>query len=307
MPDYVQSSLQQAPPASLRTRVEAAMGCAWLSHATPETGLSAAHRFVVELAGGEQVFVKAATSPQTAQWLRNEHRALQAAPADLTPRILAWLEDDPARPILIVEALAGRWPAGHGGVAWRPGDLDAVLSAIHRLGGVAADGLPQEPATRSDGWRRILRAPEPFLRLGLGSAAWLAAHGEALAEAEEGLVRDGEAFVHGDMRSDNICFGSEGVKFVDWSDARRGAAETDPAALLPTAHLEGGPEPDGELPNGDGWGAAQGADLALRAIGDDAAPAWLRRIFVRLAAINIDWALRCLGRPPRDGPRWESL
>ena len=49
-PSYLPSSSQAAPPADLRARVEAALGRAWLSQATPETGLSPAHRFVVDLA-----------------------------------------------------------------------------------------------------------------------------------------------------------------------------------------------------------------------------------------------------------------
>ena len=108
------------------------------------------------------------------------------------------------------------------------------------------------------------------------------------------------------MRSDNICVAAGGVRFVDWSHARRGAAATDLAAFLPAARLEGGPAPEAVFPDGAGWGAAQGANLALRAMNDAAAPRWLGRVFRRMAAINLDWAIAGLGLPPRDGPPWEA-
>ncbi|MBL8770684.1 MAG: phosphotransferase, partial [Phenylobacterium sp.] len=269
--------------------------------------LSAAHRFLVTLADGQHVFVKGATTPETAAWLRNERTALSAAPPELAPRVLAWLDDDPDRPVLVLEALEGRWPAGHQGVAWRPGDLPAVVDALRRLARAPADGLAAASGAASTGWADIVAAPEAILRLGICSPAWLAAWGGRLLDAEQSLVRTGAAFVHGDMRSDNIWLGADGVKFVDWSHAVRGAPETDLATLLPTAHLEGGPAPASLMPEGGAWAAAQAADMALRAVGDHAAPAWLRRVFGRLAAINLDWAAASLDLAPRDGAPWAAL
>jgi len=307
-PSYAPSSSQGEPPPDLKARVEAALGRPWSNYAKPNTGLSAAHRFVVRLDGGDTVFVKAATTAETAGWLRNEHLALQIAPADLTPRTLAWLDDGDAHPILVTEALIdGHWPAGPGGTIWRAGDLAAVLKSIRRLGELPAETLPRDAGGKSDGWRKLAESPVGFLGLGLCSQAWLAMHADVLAEAEGVVVRSGDAFVHGDMRSDNIWVGGQGVKFVDWSNARHGAPETDLAAFLPAAHLEGGPLPYDAFPEAGGWGAAQGADLARRAVADDTAPKWLRRVFLRLAAINIDWAAQCLRLSPRDGPDWKSI
>jgi aminoglycoside phosphotransferase (APT) family kinase protein len=294
---YTPSTRQPEPPPELRARVEAAMGGAWVSHGRPDTGLSDAHRFVVRLADGARVFVKAATTPATASWLRNERLALGAAPAELTPRVLAWLDDDDA-PLLVTEALDGHWPASHAGVDWRPGDLDRVVDGVRRLAAAPADALPAQGAVASDGWGQIMQAPAAFLGLGLCSAAWLAAHGEALGGAERALVRTGDAFVHGDMRSDNICLMPDGPRFVDWSNARRGAAATDLAAFVPAACLEGGAAPEEVFLEGAGWGAAQAAELALRAATDEVAPAWLRAVFRRLARINLDWAIAGLGLPP---------
>jgi hypothetical protein len=109
------------------------------------------------------------------------------------------------------------------------------------------------------------------------------------------------------MRSDNIWVGETGVKFVDWPQACRGAPETDLAAFLPATVLEGGPAPQEVFPEGGHWGAAQAANLARRAANETHAPAWLRRVFRRMAAINLDWAAATLDLPSRDGPPWGEV
>ena len=102
------------------------------------------------------------------------------------------------------------------------------------------------------------------------------------------------------MRNDNICLTENAVKFVDWSHARRGAKATGLALFLPTAHLEGGPPPASVMAEGGPWAAQQSAELALRAVSETQAPTWLRRVFRRLARINLDWAIQDLGLPARD-------
>ncbi len=98
---YAPSSSQGPPPEALRSRVEAALGERWLRWTRPDTGLSAAHRFVVALDGGGGVFVKAATTPETAQQLRNERLALRNAPTALVPHVRAWIDDGDDFPILV--------------------------------------------------------------------------------------------------------------------------------------------------------------------------------------------------------------
>jgi hypothetical protein len=297
---YATSSSQGAPPDSVRERVEAVLGARFRHWSKPDTGLSPAHRFVVALADGRRVFVKAAASRQTAALLRNERLALASAPPRFTPAVLAWIDDADDTPILVTEALDGHWPASHRGVDWRPGDLQRVFAAIRELSHAPAQALTADQSEPSKGWRTILAAPQRFLGLGLCSAGWLDIHGSALATAEAARERRGEAFVHGDMRSDNICVMDDGVKFVDWSDARRGAHDSDLAVFLPTAHLEGGPSPADVMPDGGAWAAQQCAELALRAIEHDDAPEWLRGVFRRLVRINLDWAIASLGLRPRD-------
>jgi hypothetical protein len=211
----------------------------------------------VELDDRANVFVKGATTGQTAAWLRNERTALAGAAA-FAPKEVAWIDDGDDFPILVVEALVeAYWPVHAGGTKWRAGDLERVFAAIKALSELTPPFvLPADSNQRaSDGWQTILGAPEPFLRLNLCSPAWLDLHGEILWNAAAALDWRGEAFVHGDMRSDNICLTADAVKFVDWSDARRGATATDLALFLPTAHLEGGPLPASVMPDGGPWAA----------------------------------------------------
>jgi len=62
---------------------------------------------------------------------------------------------------------------------------------------------------------QVAQDPAPFLRLGLGSAAWLAHTIPALVAAEAGAPLAGEELVHGDVRSDNLCFISNRVVLSD--------------------------------------------------------------------------------------------
>jgi hypothetical protein len=194
----VPSSLQGAPPQALTARVEAVLGRRWSAWSKPHTGLSAAHRFLVELDDGARVFVKGATTAQTAAWLRNERLALAAAPA-FAPNEIAWIDDGDDAPILVVEALVDAyWPVQRGGTQWRPGDLERVFSAINALSDLGGPlALPADRNQQAhDGWRTILDAPDTSLGLELCSARWLDRHGPALSDAEAGLDWRGEAFVH---------------------------------------------------------------------------------------------------------------
>ncbi|OAI38654.1 hypothetical protein AYO38_01965 [bacterium SCGC AG-212-C10] len=304
---YVPSSAQGAPPARLQERVQELLGQPVVDWRRPDTGLSPALRYLVTLADRSLAFVKAATSLETTGWLRNEHAAMQYVP-QFAPATLAWSDSGGDHPLLICEALTGHWPASHAGVVWRPGDLDRVMDALQRL---AAIDPPAHLETRQPeatfGWSRIREQPGAFLALGLCSGSWLDAHGTALLQAEESLRRDGSTFVHGDMRSDNICLTGTGPRFVDWSRAGAGAAGTDLASFLPATHLEGGPPPFELAPDAFTWGAAQAAELIARLSDGDELPPWLRRVLRRLAAINLDWAVAGMHLPRRDGPSWAEM
>jgi aminoglycoside phosphotransferase (APT) family kinase protein len=101
----------------------------------------------------------------------------------------------------------------------------------------------------------IERDPEPFLSTGMSSREWLEASLPVLREAAETAPVDGDALLHLDVRSDNICLTERGAVLVDWNQACIGNPELDVAAWLPSLRLEGGPEPEEILPGGGGFAA----------------------------------------------------
>lgn len=301
MSEIVMASAQREASPDLRQRVEAAAGKRATAWERPDTGLSPAHRFVVTFDDGSRLFAKAATTPKTAAQLRNERLAL-AYSEGLGPAVVAWL-DDPESPLLLTQALDGHWPASHSGVDWRPGDLDAVFEALDRLRNLPAPtGLAPMFEIEPIDWVSIT-AEVPGSRLErIASPAWFERNTSALTAAASGLDRRGSAFVHGDMRSDNLCLMPDGPRFVDWSSAHTGSPDADLARFLPAAHLEGGPPPFEVFPTGGAWAAFQAGDT-LRFALDETAPDWLRRVARHLAAINLDWVVASLGLEPRDGAK----
>ena len=307
----VPDSADPTSAATIRARVERALGQAATEWEVPETGLSAAARYSVTLADRSRVFVKAATDDDTERWLRTEHLALQRVPGRFVPAVVAWLDGPDGRPILVVEDLSrAHWPASHRGVCWRGGDLVRVIAAVADLSLVRAPtafearahGPAHWPALASDGSDRAA-----FLDLGLCSPAWLSVAAPLLVQAEATLDDTGDRVVHGDLRSDNICLDGTRVVFVDWSHAARGHPDHDLAQLLPTLHLEGGPRPVDVMPNGGEWAAAGSASLARRLLDETALPGWLAEVFIRLIAIDLEWAAASLGIPAPDGADWRAI
>ena len=269
----------------------------------PDCGLSAAHRFSVKLEDGSRVFVKAATDDDTSRWLRTEHLVLSTMANELMPSIVAWIEPRDAWPVLLTEDLShAHWPASHAGVTWREGDFDLLFAAIERL-----SSLPPNPELRtlvnrrSSTWSAIAAKPDSFLQLGLCSGRWFGNAIDVLIDAERNADIAGDTFIHGDIRSDNICILGSQVKFVDWSHAARGSSTYNLAQVLPTLHLEGGPLPYDIMPNGGSHAASQCAEMIRRLAVDQSMPGWLKDVFKRIIAIELDWAASCLGLPKPDG------
>ena len=290
-------------PLYLVSIIEDALHKRAIEFSQPDCGLSAAHRFSVRLDDGSRVFVKAATDEDTSRWLHTEHLVLSTMSSAIMPRIVAWLQPVDAWPVLITEDLShAYWPASHAGVTWREGDFDLVFAAIDHL-----SSLPANPALRtlvnrrSSIWSTIAAKPDPFLRLGLCSDRWFANAIDVLIDAERNADIMGESFVHGDIRSDNICLLGSQVKFVDWSHAARGSSTYNLAQVLPTLHLEGGPPPYEVMPNGGSHAALMCASSVQRLGADQGMPGWLKDVFKRLIAIQLEWAASSLGLPKPDG------
>ena len=292
-----------AAPPYLVSIIEDSVGKKAVEFTQPDCGLSAAHRFSVKLEDGTRVFVKAATDDDTSRWLHTEHLVLSTMSTELMPSVVAWIDPRDAFPVLITEDLShAYWPASHAGVTWRDGDFDLLFAAIERL-----SSLPANPALRAlvnrrtSSWSTIVAKPESFLNLGLCSDRWFGNAIDMLIDAERSADIMGDTFIHGDIRSDNICILGPQVKFVDWSHSARGSSTYNLAQVLPTLHLEGGPPPFDVMPNGGSHAASTCAEMIQRLATNRGMPEWLQDVFKRIIAIELAWAASCLGLSKPDG------
>ena len=200
-------------------------------------GYALGDRWLVRLDDGRTVFAKRAIGEPTAESLRAEQRVYAALRVSFMPQLLGW--EDAELPLLVLEDLsAARWPppwspasVRRGARHARRGRRDSPAAGLSRL--------VDDPPT---GWDDVARDPRPFLQLGLCSDAWLDEALPALLEATDPSLLDGDALLHFDVRSDNLCIrdGDRAV-LVDWNLACVGHPAFDVAFWLPSLVLERGP------------------------------------------------------------------
>jgi len=204
-------------------------------------GYTQAVRLLAELEDGSRAFVKIAIDELTAGWLRDEHHVYAAVEGSFLPDLLGF-DDDGERPVLALEDLSeASWPP-----PWPRDSIDAVRRALDELHAVEPPpGTPSildvEPLFV--GWDQVEHAPKPFLALGLCSRAWLEFHLPVLVEAAETAPFAGEALIHLDVRSDNICLREGTALLVDWNQACIANPDVDLASWAPSLRMERGPEP----------------------------------------------------------------
>jgi hypothetical protein len=199
-------------------------------------GYSANEHWTVGFADGTSAFLKLAEIAPSPQWLRDEARVLQAVQGPFAPRFIAF--DDGAAPLLVLEDLMpARWPP-----PWHDGDVDLVLAALRHVAAQNAD-VPRIEDVHGNDWREVERDPAPFLATGLRDVAWLERMLPAVIAAADAAPVHGDALLHCDVRSDNLCIKDGRVVLVDWNHARLGNADYDVAFWLPSLALERGPKP----------------------------------------------------------------
>jgi hypothetical protein len=248
----------------IEERVSAAVGRRLRSLRRVQTrGYAMAFHGIAEFEDGSTAFVKAGAEEITSEFLRDELRFYESVEGFFMPRLLGFDAGDP--PLLVLEDLSdGRWPP--------PWDGAAIASVRESLTAVWAtpppDWVPSVLDEREQllgGWALIERDPAPFLSLGLCSSAWLDASLPTLRAAAESAPVEGDALLHLDVRSDNICLTDRGAVLVDWNWVHRGNPDLDLAAWASSLHLEGGPPPEQLLPGGGRLGAALAGFFGARA------------------------------------------
>jgi hypothetical protein len=220
------------PEAVERTElILGAAAAAW--RAVESRGYALGDRWIVELEDGRSAFAKRAIGDSTAENLRSEHEVYAALRACFMPQLLGW--EDGRLPLLVLEDLAAaEWPP-----PWSRASVGAVLAALDE---VAAAQHPAGLRRLSDdppsGWDEVERDPDPFLRLGLCSVGWLDEALPVLVESAAPDLLAGDALLHFDIRSDNLCIREGRAVLVDWNLACVGNAAFDLAFWLPSLTLE---------------------------------------------------------------------
>lgn len=293
----------------LKKAIEERLNQRIISWTKPDCGLSAAIRYSLLLENNSRVFVKAATGIETDRWLRTEHLALNSYNEEFMPQIIDWIDEPDNFPILLTQDFSDAyWAANNSGVCWRDGDIDLILETITELSSIKGHHSLSHLKNSNDKiWTKIASNPDGFLKLKLCSKKWLSDNVEFLIKAENNIDETGTSFVHGDIRSDNICIKNNKVIFVDWSNAAIGSAEHDLANLLPTLHLEGGPLPFQILPNATNQAAYICATHIKRLSKSSTMPSWLMTVFKKLIAIEFEWATQCLNLDKPDGINWNQI
>jgi hypothetical protein len=261
-------------------------------------GYTPTHRFVVRGEGGS-AFVKIGATPLTARLVNREIDAYRSVSGPFMPRLLAW-RHDPVDPILITEDLSSAiWPP-----PWTAEMVSLVVNQIKAMHQTPStlERRPLLHAGREAGWPTVAKDPKPFLSLGLVSPKWLERALPLLIEAERSCDTNGDATVHFDLRSDNICIHNGVVKFVDWAEASISNDALDLGCFLPSLAYEGGPLPETIMPRAPETAALISGFFAARAglpIIPDAP--FVRRVQREQLTAALPWVQRQLGLAELDG------
>jgi len=245
--------------------------------------------------GIRSAFVKIGATRITADWFRAEWRNYVSLRGWFLPTVLGF-DDDGERPTLALEDLsAADWPP--------PWDDERVAAVLDALAAVRETRPPDHLIRRelsSDAhWQEVAAERAPFLALGLCSAAWLDAALPALIDAASSAPLAGDALVHLDIRSDNLCFRDGRAILIDWNHAQLANPDLDVAFWLPSLHAEGGPAPESILPDAPAL-AAWVAGFFCAGAGDPPIPdaPHVRPLQLMQARTALPWAARALGLPP---------
>jgi aminoglycoside phosphotransferase (APT) family kinase protein len=280
-------------PPAVREEVEAVAGAQVVAERSVVTGFSPGLASVLTFDDGQRLFVKAARTadePVAADLHRAEAKIAMRLPRRIPAPRFAWGHGDGDWIVLAFEPIDGHVPA----TPWDLDELDRVLAALETVASVPGARALRLPPTGPDladmstGWRALRDDPDPELA---DVVPWAAQNLDALAEAERGVLVacEGESFVHGDLRADNVLLTDDVVYLVDWPYASRGAAWLDLAMFLPSVVMQGVAgvtEPVTTAADASGrarGGAWAAATFAAHPLGRDVHPADLRSVVSGIA------------------------
>lgn len=208
-------------------------------------GFSSAHRGIVTLPGGEQVFVKVGVDDNTRKWAKKEvvaYRFLKRHNYPFIPALLSTSEDETSFALEPLSPEDG-WDWSE---TWTKARLDKTLEAMDALAAITPgdeDKASFEQSTideTDDGWQPLVEDVERQAML--LSKLRTAGHDElastldfvAMVERSSRYTFTNDALVHNDVRADNCPWHERTgtVKLVDWNWLQLGDRRIDLAAML---------------------------------------------------------------------------
>ena len=217
------------PPTAVASAVTAATGAQPHSWRHVVAGHTHAEKWLVELADGRSVFVKAALEPSARVQVEREAAILDAVAAPYMPydhgasTVEGWS-------VLVLEDLSGaHWPPPYEDRG------EALLETVRQVADTRPPpGIEHRPEGRPFGtyWQRIADDPGPVLANGLFSATWLAEAQPILHAAESSARLDGDDLLHDDVWHGNVCYTERGAVLIDWGSATIGDRRIDLAYAL---------------------------------------------------------------------------
>ncbi len=208
-------------------------------------GFSSAHRGIVTLPSGEQVFVKVGVDDNTRKWAKKEvvaYRFLKQYDYPFIPALLSTSEDETSFALEPLSPEDG-WDWSE---TWTKARLDKTLEAMDALAAIIPtneDGIHFEQKTideTDNGWQPLVEDAERQAVL----LSKLRASGydelantldfATMAERSARYIFINDALVHNDVRADNCPWNERKgmVKLVDWNWLQLGDRRIDLAAML---------------------------------------------------------------------------
>jgi hypothetical protein len=274
---------------NVEPRLAALVGAQPLAWTPRAGGYSTAERHTVTLDDGRRVFVKTANAEHMAAWLRREHEVYASLEGSFIPELIGF-DDDGVRPLLVIEDLShADWSQ-----QWTAERIALVRDALDELHASPAPPNTHPMRETYSGWfgrwRTVAADPEPFLSLGLRPREWLDERLPAIVRAADAAPVDGDAVVHLDVRSDNLCTLDGRAVLVDWNFVSFAAPELDLVCWACSLALEGGPPPWELLPGSLGLAAFLAGIFASSAglPPPETAPT-VREFQARQLAVALDW------------------
>ncbi len=179
------------------------------------------------LSNGLSVVAKIATDQRTASEIRFEADVLGSYRLGCMPELIGF--DDAEAPLLLLEDLSSaQWPP-----PWlNPGLL---FSTITEVGSHEAPAwIPSLRDDRLPSWDLVMSRRREVVATGVVSDEWLTSAAARLDESAASISVEGNALLHADIWSGNVCFNKRGAVLIDWAGAAAGNSDYD----LGTAYLD---------------------------------------------------------------------